>query len=324
MGSTCRSGARVDAALGLCLPHEPACALALMRLHRDRGVRVAKRLEDIGDWRGRCTLQLCVCGLPEGLAQVHLGPGKVWQMPLCCLNGCIAPEGVVVRAVDWNAVRVHVGNDVCPREAGHRIEGPFTLLPDWQLDTLRGLVHAPARDEDVLVALLECTLEGLDLAHKIKVGTVHLLSVPILRNKLLHCGHAIRQLPQGLLAVLLLHQLGALQRLREEMHCVDSYEVHALKHLREVFPHQRHKDVVGGQPRGGKDHPLPILGQVLLDVTPEAVNLGLKGRGAVEGHAGPVAHERTYGNTPGNGKCLHTEHQASDQWGVLLCWRTNG
>mmetsp|Transcript_8561 Transcript_8561/g.20124 ORF Transcript_8561/g.20124 Transcript_8561/m.20124 type:complete len:200 (+) Transcript_8561:162-761(+) len=197
-------------------------------------------------------------------------------MPLGRLNRCLTAKGVVVRTVDGDIVRVYIGDDVRPGEGRHRVQGAPALFPHWQLDALRRLVHAAARDEDVLLTLLQGTLERLNLADKIEVGTVHLLNVTILCHKLIPCADAVGKLPHCSLAVLLLYQLGALKRFREKVQRVNGHQVHANEHLWEVLPHERHKDVVCGQPCSGKDDPLPVLWQVLLHVFPESVHLLLK------------------------------------------------
>mmetsp|Transcript_133441 Transcript_133441/g.426595 ORF Transcript_133441/g.426595 Transcript_133441/m.426595 type:complete len:527 (-) Transcript_133441:352-1932(-) len=205
-------GAGVDATLGLRLSDEAAGALALVGLDRHRGVRVTERLEDVGDGGRRGALDLGLCGLPEGLPEGNLLPRKVREVPLRGLDGSIAPVCEVVARIHRDTLRVGILDDVLPAEAGHRVQSALALLPDVKGNALCSLIHATASDEDVLVALCQGALEGLDLAHKVEVGRVHLLAVAILCDELVQARHIRRHLPQPLLAVLLLDLLGAHQR----------------------------------------------------------------------------------------------------------------
>mmetsp|Transcript_5713 Transcript_5713/g.18334 ORF Transcript_5713/g.18334 Transcript_5713/m.18334 type:complete len:427 (+) Transcript_5713:752-2032(+) len=112
VGCTSGGGPRVDAALGLRLAQEAPGALALVRLHGHGGVRVAEGLVYVGERRP--ALDLSLRGPPEGLAQIHLCPGQVRQVPLRPLDGRVAPEGVAVRTVHRNVVLVGVLDNVLP------------------------------------------------------------------------------------------------------------------------------------------------------------------------------------------------------------------
>mmetsp|Transcript_933 Transcript_933/g.1464 ORF Transcript_933/g.1464 Transcript_933/m.1464 type:complete len:326 (-) Transcript_933:145-1122(-) len=269
-------GTGVDATLRLGLSHEAAGAFALVGLHRHGGVHVTERLVDIGDGGWWAALDLLLAALPERLAKVHLGPGQVRQVPAGGLHGRVAAEGPVVATVHWHTLFVNVLDDVLPREAGHGIQRPLLLLPDVQGDSLCGLIHAAPGDQNVLVALCQGTLERLHLADEIEVRRVHLLAVSVLGHELIERGHASRHLPQCLLSILCLDELGTLQSRREEMHGINGYQVHTVQHLWEMLSHQGHKDVVSGQPSSCKHDLLTILGKVLVNVEAKVINLHLQ------------------------------------------------
>mmetsp|Transcript_68994 Transcript_68994/g.152213 ORF Transcript_68994/g.152213 Transcript_68994/m.152213 type:complete len:254 (-) Transcript_68994:349-1110(-) len=198
-------GTGVDATLGLGLSHKAACTFTLMGLHWHRGVHVTERLVDVGDGCWWAALDLLLTALPEGLAEVNLGPGQVWHVSAGGLDGRVAAEGPVVATVHWHSLFVNVLDDVLPREAGHGIQRPLLLFPDVQGDSLRGLIHTTPGDQNVLVALRQGTLERLHLAHEIEVRRVHLLAVAVLGDELIERGHASRHLPQCLLSILCLN-----------------------------------------------------------------------------------------------------------------------
>mmetsp|Transcript_133440 Transcript_133440/g.426589 ORF Transcript_133440/g.426589 Transcript_133440/m.426589 type:complete len:257 (-) Transcript_133440:85-855(-) len=188
--------------------------------------------------------------------------------------------------VHRDTLRVGIVDDVLPAEAGHRVQRALAVLPDVQGDALSGLVHAATSDENVLVALRQSTLEGLDFAHKVEVCRVHVLAVAILCDELVPVRHVSGHLPQRRLAILLLDLLRAHRRRREEVHGVDSHQVHAGKGGGKVLVHQGNEDVVGCQPRRGEDDLLPIRGQILLDFALETIHLPLQGR--AEGRKVPL------------------------------------
>mmetsp|Transcript_20889 Transcript_20889/g.49608 ORF Transcript_20889/g.49608 Transcript_20889/m.49608 type:complete len:309 (-) Transcript_20889:41-967(-) len=275
-------GTSVDAALCLRLSHESASTLRLVGLHRDRCVHVAEGLEDVSDSSFRVSLDLGLGAAPEWLSKVNLGPWKVRQVAAGRLNRRVAAEGPVVASVHWHTLLVHIVDDVLPAEVRHRVQRALLLLPDIQGDALGGLVHAPTRDEDVLFALRQGTLEGLHLADEVEVGGIHLFAVAILSDKLLRRRHALRELPHGLLRILALHQASALQGAGEEVQGVNGHQVHAIQNLGEVLAHQSNKDVVSGQPSRCEHHLLAILGEVLVHMAAEVIHLQLQ-RGEVPG-----------------------------------------
>mmetsp|Transcript_20888 Transcript_20888/g.49603 ORF Transcript_20888/g.49603 Transcript_20888/m.49603 type:complete len:623 (-) Transcript_20888:41-1909(-) len=285
-GSTVRSasegGTRVDTALRFRLAYETAGALGLVGLNGHGRVHIAERLEHIRDRGGWASLDLSLRASPERLPQVHLGPRKVREMAAGGLDRRVAAEGPVVASVHWHTLLVHIVDDVLPAEVRHRVQRALLLLPDIQGDALGGLVHAPTRDEDVLFALRQGTLEGLHLADEVEVGGIHLFAVAILSDKLLRRRHALRELPHGLLRILALHQASALQGAGEEVQGVNGHQVHAIQNLGEVLAHQSNKDVVSGQPSRCEHHLLAILGEVLVHMAAEVIHLQLQ-RGEVPG-----------------------------------------
>mmetsp|Transcript_51488 Transcript_51488/g.137171 ORF Transcript_51488/g.137171 Transcript_51488/m.137171 type:complete len:596 (-) Transcript_51488:47-1834(-) len=277
VGGARRGGARVDAALRLRLPHEAPRALALVRLHGHGGVDVAEGFEHVRDGGRRVALDLLVRAPPERLAQRHLLPREVWQVPLRGLDRRLGTVSVAVALVDRDALGICVGGDVAPRPVGHWVQRALAVFPDVQRDTLGRLVHAPTRDEDGLVTLCQGSLERLDLADEVEVRCFHLLTVPILRVEFLAGGDPFDGLPQRLLLVLRLHLLGTRAGRVEQVHRVDGYQVHARENLGKVLVHQRYEHVVGRKPGGGKAHALAVRGQVLLDMRLEGRHLVVEG-----------------------------------------------
>mmetsp|Transcript_7996 Transcript_7996/g.14896 ORF Transcript_7996/g.14896 Transcript_7996/m.14896 type:complete len:364 (-) Transcript_7996:138-1229(-) len=269
----------VNAAFRLGLADEASRALTLVRLHRHGRVHIAERLEDVGRTR-RCrgALDLLVGAPPEWLAQVNLLPGQIREVALRGFDRRIASVREVVAAVDWHSVGVDVVDDVLPREGCHRVEGSLAILPNIEADALGCLVHASASDEDVLLTLGQCSLERLHLTHEVKVCRIEFLAVAVLGHELIDVRDAVRGLPEGLLGVLVLNLLCADKRRRKEVHGVDGDQVHAGENLWEVLLHKSHEHVVCRQPRRSKDSLLPILRQVLLDISAEGIHLALQGR----------------------------------------------
>mmetsp|Transcript_51781 Transcript_51781/g.120805 ORF Transcript_51781/g.120805 Transcript_51781/m.120805 type:complete len:510 (-) Transcript_51781:392-1921(-) len=195
VGCPGEGGPGVDAALRLRLADEASGTLGLMRLHRHRGVGVAEGLVDVSHGSRRAAFDLCIGAAPEGLSKVHLCPGQVGQVAARGLDWGITAEGPVVACVDRDILLVHVVDDVLPGEVRHGIQGPLLIFPNVQLNSLGRLVHAASGDEDVLLALLQRTLERLHLAHEVKVCAVKFFAVSILGDELILRGDPVRHLP---------------------------------------------------------------------------------------------------------------------------------
>mmetsp|Transcript_16378 Transcript_16378/g.35886 ORF Transcript_16378/g.35886 Transcript_16378/m.35886 type:complete len:255 (-) Transcript_16378:119-883(-) len=238
---------------------------------------VAKGLEDIDHGGGRRAAEVSLGAAPERLPKVHFSPRQVRKVPLSCLDRGIGPIDKGVALVDGHIVGVHVGGDVAPRPVGQGIERALAVLPDRKFDPLSSLVHPAACDEDIFLCLLQGPLEGFHLAHEVKIGRVHLLNIPELGHELFLRCDVCRLLPHGCLAILGFDKLGAFEGLREEVHGIDCNKVHAVQNCRTMLPHQRDKDIVGGQPGSRENYPLAIGWEVLGNVLLKLLNLWFPG-----------------------------------------------